>query len=104
MKFSIVFSSSAKDDLINLYRYLAQDCAVPLTAQRQIDRILAAINSLEEQPYRCRRFLEGEELLKLTLRTLIINPWQVLFHIDEDSCQIRIVRIMSSRMNITEHL
>ena len=104
MCYKVTISKKARDDLVKLTTYLAVDCAVPITAERQRNRILEGIESLKQFPYRCKCFLTKEKFQGIEFRTLILDPWQVIFVIDEKSKTVDIVRILSSRMDLPSHL
>ncbi|GAB1825359.1 type II toxin-antitoxin system RelE/ParE family toxin [uncultured Turicimonas sp.] len=104
MCYKVTISKKAREDLVKLTTYLAVDCAVPITAERQRNRILEGIESLKQFPYRCKCFLTKEKFQGIEFRTLILDPWQVIFVIDEKSKTVDIVRILSSRMDLPSHL
>lgn len=50
--YSVVYSPKAKDDLKEIYTYIAFTLSVPTTAEKQINRIRKAIRSLDFMPLR----------------------------------------------------
>lgn len=50
--YSVVYSPKAKDDLKEIYTYIAFALSVPTTAVKQITRIRKAIRSLDFMPLR----------------------------------------------------
>ena len=48
--YSIIYSSEAKDDLREIYSYIAYDLQAPETAEGQVDRIRKEIRSLDFMP------------------------------------------------------
>lgn len=104
MLYKVEISNPARKDLLQISTYLAVDCAMPATAEKQMKKLFEAVDSLCMQPYRCRRFLDVEEFIEIPLRTLIVNPWQILFSIDEESLTVSVLRVVSSRMDIASRI
>ena len=50
--YSIIYSSEAKDDLREIYSYIAYDLQAPETAEGQVNRIRKEIRSLDFMPSR----------------------------------------------------
>ena len=55
MIFNVVYTSEARQDLRDIYEYIAYEHFVPETAAGQVDRIMKAARSLEQIPMRHRR-------------------------------------------------
>ena len=51
MKYKIIFSENAKDDLIGIVRYITYELLEPNIAEKLSYRILKCINSLDEFPF-----------------------------------------------------
>lgn len=54
MSYEVVYSAKARQDLRDVYKYIAEELLVPETAKVQTDRIMKVIRSLEEMPMRHR--------------------------------------------------
>lgn len=52
MSWKIKYTKQARQDLRDVYEYIADSLLVPETASKQSDRIMKAIRSLEEMPMR----------------------------------------------------
>ena len=48
--YSVIYSPEAKDDLREIYSYIAYDLQAPETAEGQVDRIRKEIRSLDFMP------------------------------------------------------
>ena len=59
MSWKIEYTKQARQDLRDVYEYIAYSLLSPETAAKQSDRIMKAIRSLEEMPMRCS--LYGDE-------------------------------------------
>ncbi|MCM1467696.1 MAG: type II toxin-antitoxin system RelE/ParE family toxin [Alistipes sp.] len=58
MSWNIVYTAQAKQDLRDIYEYIAFELLAPETATGQTRRIMKTIRSLEEMPMRHRLYEE----------------------------------------------
>ena len=58
MKYSVEISVEAENDIEAIYRYIAFNLCSPDHAAGQVDRLYKMIFSLDEMPFRFRRFLQ----------------------------------------------
>lgn len=56
MSFEVHYTVKARQDLRNIYEYIAYDLLVPETAARQAQRIMKEIEALNEMPMRYRLY------------------------------------------------
>ena len=56
MSFEVQYTVKARQDLRNIYEYIAYDLLVPETAARQAPRIMKEIEALNEMPMRYRLY------------------------------------------------
>ena len=56
MIFDVSYSAEARQDLRDIYEYIAYELLVPETAARQAERIMKAARSLEQIPMRYRLY------------------------------------------------
>lgn len=54
MKYKIIFSKNAKEDLTCIMRYISEELLAPSSAEKLSKRIFASIKTLDEMPMRCR--------------------------------------------------
>ncbi|MCM1569281.1 MAG: type II toxin-antitoxin system RelE/ParE family toxin [Roseburia sp.] len=59
MSWDIVYTARARQDLRDIYEYMALELLAPETATRQTQRIMKTIRSLEEIPM-CHQLYEEE--------------------------------------------
>lgn len=89
--YRIVVSPEASDDLQSLYAFIAQDS--PGNADRMVDRILLAIETLKSFPH--RTVVEHTSpRLRHPVRSLPVRPYVVYFRVVDEE---RIVRILTIR-------
>ena len=67
MIFNVLYSFKARQDLRDIYEYIAYELLKPGIASRQVNRIMKAVRSLEQMPMRCRCY-EDEPWCKIGLR------------------------------------
>lgn len=58
MIFNVVYSSEARQDLRDIYEYIAYELLVPEIASGQVGRVMKAARSLEQMPMRYTRYEE----------------------------------------------
>ena len=56
MNFEVLYTARARQDLRNIYEYIAYDLLVPETAARQAQRIMKEIGALNEMSMRYRLY------------------------------------------------
>lgn len=86
MKYQLIVSDAAVRDMTNHIAFLA-DVSKP-AARKTKDRIMAALRSLEEMPYRFP-FLEEDELPKNKYHKMYVEKWYlVLYQIRDDAVYV----------------
>ena len=93
MIFDVSYSAEARQDLRDIYEYIAYELLVPETAARQAERIMKAARSLEQIPMRYRLY-EGEPWHSQGLRVLPVDNYLVFYLPDETNATVSIIRIM----------
>lgn len=103
MKWKIVYSAQARQDLRNIYEYIAFNFLMPETATKQVQRIMNEIRSLDEMPLRFRLY-DREPWYSQGLRFFSVNNYLVFYLPDENHNIVNIVRIMYSGRDIDKQL
>lgn len=103
MIFHVVYSAEARQDLRDIYEYIACELLVPETATGQTERIMKAIRSLEQMPMR-HRLYEEEPWHSQGLRVLPVDNYLVFYLPDENSATVNIIRIMYGGRDIDKQL
>ena len=99
MGYKVVYTQESEQDLINIYRYIAINLSVPETAKRQTDRIMKAIEGLDEMPRR-HKLYQNEPWHSKGLRVLPVDNYLVFYITLEEEKMVAIVRIMYGGRNI----
>ena len=103
MIFDVSYSAEARQDLRDIYEYIAYELLVPETAARQAERIMKAARSLEQIPMRYRLY-EGEPWHSQGLRVLPVDNYLVFYLPDETNATVSIIRIMYGGGDIEKQL
>ena len=103
MIFDVSYSAEARQDLRDIYEYIAYELLVPETAARQAERIMKAARSLEQIPMRYRLY-EGEPWHSQGLRVLPVDNYLVFYLPDEVCAAVSIIRIMYGGRDIDKQL
>ena len=103
MIFHVAYSAEARQDLRDIYDYIAYELLVSETAVGQTERIMKAIRSLEQMPMR-HRLYEEEPWHSQGLRVLPVDNYLVFYLPDENSATVNIIRIMYGGRDIDKQL
>lgn len=94
-KYSVKLMSRALRDLDGVYDYIAHTLREPGTALNLVDRIEAAMLSLETMPYRCPERKQGAYANR-GYRQLFVGNYTVVFRIDEAKKTVIVVTVRYS--------
>lgn len=103
MSWTIIYSDRARQDLRNIYEYIAYNLLAPETASKQTERIMKSIRSLEEMPKRYRLY-DNEPWHSQGIRFFPVDNYLVFYLPDEEESTVNIVRIMYGRRDINKQL
>lgn len=103
MIFHVAYSAEARQDLRDIYEYIAYELLVSETAAGQTERIMKAIRSLEQMPMR-HRLYEEEPWHSQGLRVLPVDNYLVFYLPDENSATVNIIPIMYGGRDIDKQL
>lgn len=103
MNWKIVYTAQARQDLRDIYEYIAFELLVPETAVGQTKRIMKTIRSLEETPLRHR--LYGEEPWHSQgIRFFPVDNYLVFYLPEESRNIVNIIRIMYGGRDVRRQL
>lgn len=103
MKYKIVFSENAKDDLIGIVRYLSIKLLEPNIAKKLSNRILKCIKSLDEIPNR-HRLCDHKAWKERGLKILPVENYLVFYLVDEINRTVKIYRIIYGKRDLKNQL
>lgn len=97
----ICYSDEAKEDLRNIFMYIAYELGSRDTAERQVNRIRDAIKKLEKFPKR-NPSVPYEPWASLGMRRLNVDNYVVFYLVDDSNERIEIVRIPYGTMDLNK--
>ena len=103
MIFTVEMTTAAKEDMKNIYEYIAFTLMSPQNAAKQLDRLEKAIMSLDNMPMRFRRY-ETEPWHSRGLRIMPVDNFVVLYIPNEETKIVTIIHVMYGGRNIDEQL
>ena len=103
MKWRMLYSARAKEDLQSIYEYIAYDLYEPDIASGQVRAIMNEISNLDEMPMRYRKY-EAEPWLSKGIRIFSVGKYIILYQPEESSHEVNIVRIMYGGRDISKQL
>jgi toxin ParE1/3/4 len=103
MIFNVVYTSEARQDLRDIYEYIAYELLAPDNAAGQTERIMKAARSLEQMPMRHRRY-EEEPWHSQGLRFLPVDNYLIFYLPDETNNTVSIIRIMYAGRDVKKQL
>lgn len=103
MSFEVRYAARARQDLRNIYEYIAYDLLVPETAARQAQRIMKEIGTLNEMPMRYRLY-DDEPWHSQGIRFFPVDNYLVFYLPDETQNTVYIVRIIYGGRDIRKKL
>ena len=103
MIYDVVYSAESRQDLRNIYEYIAYELLVPEIAASQVDRIMKAARPLEQMPMRYTCY-EEEPWHSQGLRFLPLDNYVIFYLPDETTSVVNIIRIMYGGRDVKRQL
>lgn len=103
MSWRIFYTKKAKQDLRDIYEYIAYELLVPETASEQTRRIMKEIKTLDEITRRYPLY-EEEPWYSEGIRLFPVGNYLVFYQPIESQNTVSIVRIMYGGRDIKKHL
>jgi len=103
MSMNIVYTHTARQDLREIYEYIAFSLLVSDTARSLTDRIMADIRSLETFPER-NPLYKDEPWHSQGLRVLPVKNYLVLYTVNNDTETVSVARILYGGRDISRQL
>ena len=96
--YSVRYSPAAREDLKDIYNYIAYSLKAGNTAAKQTDRIRKGIRSLDAMPER-HRVVEWEPWASLGMRRMPVDNYDL---VDKEKHTVTVVRIFYGGRNVEE--
>ena len=99
--YSIIYSSEAKDDLREIYSYIAYDLQAPETAEGQVNRIRKEIRSLDFIPSRYA-VVDWAPWKSMGMHRVPVDNFIVYYVVNNGSRTITVIRIFYGGRDIED--
>lgn len=96
MSYKVLMSAEAKEDLYEIYRYIAFSLLVPETALNLIGRLEESILSLSTMP---ERYGIYDESKWQHLRAMTMDNYMIFYTVDSGKQVVNIARVLYGRRN-----
>ena len=103
MSYDVFYTAKARDDMEEIYEYIAFSLQEPVTAGKLYNSIIAAVHTLENFPMR-NALYENEPWRSRGLRKLSVKNFLVFYTVNEEKNAVNIIRIMYGARNLEKHL
>lgn len=103
MKFNVIYSERALNDLRNIHRYITLELLAPEAAKKLSERLMTEIDSLDEMPNR-NPLYEKEPWHSRGIRKLIVDGFIAFYLPIEKNKQVLIIAIMYGKRDIAKVL
>jgi len=103
MIWKVIYTESAYRDLDGIFDHIADVLLEPVIAQNQTDRIMDAVDSLDNMPLR-HRLYEHDPWRSRGWRIMPVDNYLVFYLPVEAERTVFIMRIMHGSRNIVAHL
>lgn len=99
MIFRVEITTTAEQDLSDIFDFIAYEQCLPKTASELIEKFHKDIASLCYMPERYRRF-EQEPWFSLGLRVRYCSSYGIYYTVDERQSVVRIHRVLSNKVDV----
>lgn len=103
MRYKILYSENAQEDLRTIARYISYELQDFNTAKKIIDTIINEIKTLDTFPMRYR-LCDYKKWRKIGLRCMNVKNYIVFYLPDEDKGSVKIIRIIYQRRDLENQL
>ncbi|MDE6869830.1 MAG: type II toxin-antitoxin system RelE/ParE family toxin [Clostridia bacterium] len=91
-KWKVLYSKTAYEELDNIYKYIAEKLLAPKISREQVKRIMSAISTLDEMPFR-NPLYDKEPWRNLGLRKFVIDNYIAFYYANENTNEVIIMHI-----------
>ena len=90
---SVIYSPEARNDIKDIYSYIAFELLVPGTAEGQVNRIRKTIRSLDFMPSR-NPIVDWEPWKSMGMHKALVDNFVVFYTVDDVALIVTIIRIV----------
>ena len=88
----VIYSPGAKDDLREIYSYIAYDLQAPKTAEGQVNRIRQEIRTLDFMPSQ-HAVVDWEPWKSMGMHRMPVDHFVVYYAVNDSSHAVTVIRI-----------
>lgn len=103
MKWTVIYTNTAEQDLRSIYEYIANTLCAPDTAKNLTRQIMDEISSLDEMPNRYAKY-DKEPWKDRGLRFFSVKNYVIFYLPNEETKTVYIIRIMYGGRDIEKQL
>ncbi len=103
MKYDVILTERAENDLRGIFEYIAFELLAPENAAGQLERIEEKILSLVDSPERFRLY-DREPWKSRNTRVVPVDNYVIFYIPDKDKARVTVIRIMYSGRDIDKQL
>ena len=103
MKWTVIYTNTAEQDLRSIYEYIANTLCAPDTAKNLTRQIMDEISSLDEMPNRYAKY-DKEPWKDRGLRFFSVKNYVIFYLPNEETKTVYIIRIMYGGRDIENQL
>ena len=96
--YNLGFLQAAKQDLVDIVRYISHDLSNPIAAEKLAVELVEAAEGLTHFPYR-NRVYQPIRPLKREYRGQIVQNYIIFYYVDEEQKLVTIARVIYARRN-----
>ena len=93
MKYQVVISDQAKEDLSSIYSYILNNLKSKINADAVFKRLYEAMQDLNFMPYRYHLYPK-EPWLSRGIRFFSVGNYSIFYAVDEDSLTVTIIHVV----------
>lgn len=97
--YSLEFLSVAKNDMLEIVKYISNELKNPVAAQNLADDFISAAERLCEFPY-ANNVYTPLKPLELEYRRIIVNNYLMFYTVSEETKTVTIMRIIYAKRDI----
>ncbi|MCL2513535.1 MAG: type II toxin-antitoxin system RelE/ParE family toxin [Oscillospiraceae bacterium] len=97
-EYNIIIETLARQDILDIRRYIAETFKEPDIAKRIYEKINAAIRALDQFPGR-NAVVPDEPYNSLGIRKLLVGNYIAFYIVNEQQKEVRVTRVLYNRRN-----
>ena len=96
MIYSVRYTDQVRNAVLEQARYIAVDCCAPINAERWLERVWDAVDSLEQWPRRCSLAQEND-FRSFEIRNISVDGYLLAYTIDDDARTVWVIGFRHGR-------